>query len=397
MRNYRVGVIGLGARGHDLVKRIVMPRDYVQITAICDEYQDRVDAIRDLVVAEGGEAPFATLDWRELIDRGEIDVLFVFSAWENHIPAAIRSMKAGIPVAVEVGGAYSINQLWHLVQTYEETKTPIMMLENCCYGQTEMMLLNMVKRGVFGEIVHAEGGYLHDLRDEVGKGEELRHYRLRNYLKRNAENYPTHELGPIAQMMNINRGNRMMTLVSTASRSAGINEWVKQHKADDKQLANATFKQGDVVTTTITCANGETITLKLDTSLPRYYSRGLLVQGTKGMYNEENDSIFLEGEHDTEHFYWSKHWGNAKNYREKYESETWREYLEEGVRGGHGGMDWLVMDAFFEALDKGEAMPIDVYDMAAWMAITPLSEDSIATGQRVSIPDFTNGEWLRRS
>ena len=281
MKNYRVGVIGLGARGHDLVKRIVMPRDYVQIAAICDEYQDRVDAISDLVVAEGGQKPFTTLDWRELIDHGEIDVLFVFSAWENHIPAAIRSMKAGIPVAVEVGGAYSVNQLWHLVQTYEETQTPIMMLENCCYGQIEMMLLNMVQQGVLGEIVHAEGGYLHDLRDEVAQGKELRHYRLRNYLSRNAENYPTHELGPIAQMMNINRGNRMMTLVSTASRSAGIDEYIKTKKADDEQLMAARFNQGDVVTTTITCANGETITLKLDTTLPRYYSRGLLVQGTK--------------------------------------------------------------------------------------------------------------------
>ncbi len=270
------------------------------------------------------------------------------------------------------------------------------MLENCCYGQIEMMLLNMVQQGVLGEIVHAEGGYLHDLRDEVAQGKELRHYRLRNYLSRNAENYPTHELGPIAQMMNINRGNRMMTLVSTASRSAGIDEYIKTKKGDDEQLMAARFNQGDVVTTTITCANGETITLKLDTTLPRYYSRGLLVQGTKGMYNEENNSIFLEGEHDTEHFYWSKHWGNAKNYREQYESKTWRDYLDEGIKGGHGGMDWLVMDAFFEALDKGEAMPIDVYDMAAWMAITPLSEDSIATGQRVSIPDFTNGEWLRR-
>lgn len=396
MREFNVGIIGLGSRGTDLTKHIVMPRDYVKVTAICDEYQDRVDAMANHIVAEGGQKPYTTTNWEELIDRGQIDVLFVFTAWENHIPAAIRSMKAGIPVAVEVGGAYSVNQLWHLVQVYEETLTPIMLLENCCYGRTEMMLLNMIDQGVFGDIIHAEGGYLHDLRDEISYGIENRHYRLRNYLKRNSENYPTHELGPIAQMLGINRGNRMLSLISNASGAIGLNSYIKEKKSDDDTLLHARFNQGDVVTTLVTCANGETITLKLDTTLPRYYSRGLLVQGTKGMYNEENDSIFLEGVNDQDHFYWNKHWGNAVEYREKYESETWQRFLNDGVRGGHGGMDWLVFDAFFEALDSNSPMPIDVYDMASWMSITPLSEESLATGQRVAIPDFTNGMWLRR-
>lgn len=397
MKQYKVGIIGLGARGTDLTKHIVMPRDYVTVTAICDIYQDRIDHIADHIVAEGGERPFETTNWEELIDRGEIDLLFVFTAWENHIPAAIRSMRAGIPVAVEVGGAYSIHQLWQLVDTYEETKTPIMLLENCCYGQSEMMLLNMIDQGVFGEIIHCEGGYLHDLRDEVANGVENRHYRLRNYLKRNSENYPTHELGPIAQMLGINRGNRMLSLVSNSSRASGLNAYIDNKKSEDRNLAAARFSQGDVVTTLITCANGETINLKLDTTLPRYYSRGLQVQGTKAMFNEENNSIFIDGEHDTEHFCWHKHWGNANDYREQYESETWKRFLDDGVRGGHGGMDWLVFDAFFEAIDNGTLMPIDVYDMASWMAITPLSEESLATGQRVSIPDFTNGMWLLRS
>lgn len=397
MRNYRVGVIGLGARGADLVKRILSPRETVEIVSICDAYSDRVEAISDFLLAEGKDAPFCTTDWRVLIDRGQIDALFVLSAWENHIPAAVRSMRAGIPVAVEVGGAYSIHQLWTLVDAYEESGTDIMLLENCCYGRTEMMLINMVRQAVFGELVHLEGGYLHDLRDEISYGRENRHYRLRNYAKRNAENYPTHELGPLAQMIDINRGNRMLSLVATSSKASGLREFIKEKKADDEALSRVRFSQGDVFTTTISCANGETITLKLDTTLPRYYSRGLLVQGTKGMYNEENNSIFLEGVHDTEHFRWQEHWGNAASYQDQYDSDTWKQFMNDGVRGGHGGMDWLVFDAFFEALDEAKPMPIDVYDMASWMAITTLSEESVLTGQRAAVPDFTNGMWMQRS
>lgn len=396
MKQFKVGIIGLGGRGLDLLKHIVLPRKYVDIVSICDTYEDRVEAAAKAIVEKGGKEPFGTTNWQELIQRGGIDALFVFTAWENHIPAAIQSMQAGIPVAVEVGGAYSIHQLWRLVDVYEETRTPIMLLENCCYGQTEMMIMNMVEQGVFGDIVHAEGGYLHDLRREITHGVENRHYRLRNYLKRNSENYPTHEIGPIAQILGINRGNRMLSLVSNASREAGLSSFIKEHKSDDLDLQNARFKQGDVVSTLITCANGETINLKLDTSLPRAYSRGFTIQGTKGMYMEDNHSIFIDGEHDDYHFTWRDHWGNADKYREQYESETWKKFLSDGVRGGHGGMDWLVFNAFFEALNEGLAMPIDVYDMATWMSITPLSEESLATGQRVMVPDFTNGEWLLR-
>ena len=256
----------------------------------------------------------------------------------------------------------------------------------------------MVQQGVMGRIVHCEGGYRHDLRDEIAFGKENRHYRLKNYLNRNCENYPTHELGPIARLLKVNRGNRMVSLTSVASGAFGMKEYIKEHKADDAELMNAEFAQGDVVTTLITCANGETITLTLDTTLPRYYSRGFYVQGTKGMYMEDNASLFLEGEeHAKDHFEWKKHWGNVEEYRDKYEHPVWKQYLDEGVKQGHGGMDWLVFCEFVESVRNKTEVPIDVYDMAAWMCITALSEESIAMGGHpVAIPDFTNGAWMHR-
>ena len=224
--------------------------------------------------------------------------MILCSSWESHIRMATEAMEAGKPVGCEVGGAYSIRECWKLVETYEKTGTPIMLMENCCYGRDENDGIPHGRAGVFGRIVHCAGGYMHDLRQEVAYGKEERHYRLRNYIHRNTENYPTHELGPIAQILGINRGNRMVSLTSMSSRASGLAEYIKREKPDDQELLTTEFHQGDIVTTLIKCANGETITLKLDTTLPRYYSRGFFVQGTKGLFSEENGSIFLEGEHE---------------------------------------------------------------------------------------------------
>jgi predicted dehydrogenase len=256
----------------------------------------------------------------------------------------------------------------------------------------------LVRRGKLGDIVHCHGAYAHYLAEEIAGGEQNRHYRLRNYLSRNCENYPTHELGPIAQILDINRGNRFLSLVSVASKSRGMNEYAKQHENVNPALQTASFAQGDVVTTIIKCANGETITLSLDTTLPRAYSRRFTVRGTLGMYMEDNNSIYLDSDFTPEdHWCWSKNWNNAEKYLEKYEHPVWEKYLKEGLRGGHGGMDGLVYDAFIEAVRNGTPCPIDVYDAAAWMAVTPLSEMSIAKGGApVDFPDFTNGAFCER-
>lgn len=392
-----IGIIGLGGRGYGLMDGVILHMDDIEIVGVCDIYKDRAQNAADKVEQVKGNKPFITQDYKELIASSEVEAVIVSSAWTGHIEIIIECMKAGKPVGTEVGGAYSIEECWQLIRAYEETGVPCMLLENCCYGREEMMAMNMVKQGIFGEIVHCSGGYQHDLREEIAFGNENRHYRLQNYIHRNCENYPTHELGPIAQILDINRGNRMVSLVSMASKAKGLNEYIKNKKSDNEAIMHTEFAQGDVVTTMIKCARGETIVLTLDTTLPRAYSRGFRVQGTKGMFMEDNMSLFIDGEHNEYDFKWKEQWNNIEAYREKYEHPVWKKFMQDGVKGGHGGMDWLVLRAFFDCVEKNEEMPIDVYDIAAWMAISALSEQSIAMGgQVVAIPDFTNGKWITR-
>ena len=392
-----VAVVGLGNRGVSLLKHCILPREGVRVAAVCDVYEDRRERAVKLAVEAGCPAPVSTGDWREILAIHEVDAVLILASWESHADAACASMRAGKYTAIEVGGAYSVEDCWRLVRAYEETGVPCMMLENCCYGRDELMVLNMVRQGLFGEVVHCQGGYRHDLRDEVAYGREERHYRFRNYLGRNCENYPTHELGPIANVLDINRGNRMLTLVSVASKAAGLHEYLLRERGESYDATQMRFAQGDVVTTIIKCARGETITLTLDTTLPRFYSRGFHVQGTKGMYMEDNNSVFLDGKDNEFDFKWKEKWNNAEAYREAYDHPVWKRYLKEGVRGGHDGMDWLVLGAFFDAARQNAPAPIDVYDAAAWMSITALSEQSVALGGApMPIPDFTNGRWLSR-
>lgn len=393
----KIGIIGLGGRGMGLLEGVILHMPDVEILALCDLYKDRCEEGVQKVEKIKGVRPMMTQEYTDVLAIPEIDAIVLSTSWADHIDIAIASMEAGKYVACEVGGAYSIHECWKLVDAYERTKVPCMLMENCCYGREELMILNMVKQGVFGDIIHCAGGYHHDLREEIAYGKENRHYRLKNYIHRNCENYPTHEIGPIAQILNINRGNRMVSLVSVASKAKGLHDYIKEEKNEDIELMNTDFMQGDIVTTIIRCARGETITLTLDTTLPRYYSRGFTVRGTKGAYFEENHSIFIDGSHNKYDFYWKEQWGNAKDFREQYEHPIWKRYLEEGIKGGHGGMDWLVFADFFDSVKKGIETSLDVYDMVSWMCLSALSEDSIAMGGHpVAIPDFTNGKWINR-
>lgn len=329
------------------------------------------------------------------MDRDDVDCVFVFSSWETHIEQTIEALDCGKRVAMEVGGSQSVEECWRLVRKSEETGIPVMMLENCCYGENELNLLNMIRKGLFGTIVHCEGAYAHDLRDEVGNGDVNRHYRQYHFLHRNGELYPTHELGPIATYLNLNRGNRMVSLVSMASKACGLHEWLKENRADNPALQSAQVNEGDIVTTLIKCANGETILLKHDCTLPRPYSRGGVVRGTKGIWQEDNHGIYIDGRSPHDPSDWMHHFEDDAPYMKEYEHPIWTAYHEIGERGGHGGMDFLVLRAFVESVQRNEQPPIDVYDAAAWMAITPLSEESIARGSiPVAVPDFTNGKWL---
>lgn len=304
-------------------------------------------------------------------------------------------MQHGKRVAMEVGGAASLDECWQLVHTSESTGIPVMFLENCCYGVKELALLNMVRKNMFGTLVHCAGSYAHDLRTEIGNGDINRHYRQRHFLHRNGELYPTHELGPIAFYLDINRGNRMLSLTSMASKACGLREWLQEYRADT-DLANAQVNQGDIVTTMIRCANGETILLTHDCTLPRPYSRGGVIRGTKGAWMEENNSIFLDGITRARPGAWTHEWENDKTYMEEFEHPLWKEYKQFGVRGGHDGMDYLVLRAFVESVQNATEPPINVYDAATWMCITALSEQSIAMGSLpVAIPDFTCGRWCQ--
>lgn len=396
-KKVNLAVIGLGQRGAELLKNVYTEHPDVEFIALCDVYEDRVEETARVLKEMGRVEPKKFSDYREMLKMPELDAVLICASWEMHSEMAKDCMRAGKVVACEVGGAYSLQECWKLVECHEETKTPLMFMENCVYGRDELMVLRMAEEGVLGEIVHCEGGYRHDLREEISFGREKRHYRLDNYIHRNTENYPTHELGPIAKILHINKGNRMLTLSSMASKACGLREYIRDKKPEDQVLRNTVFQQGDVVNTMIRCANGETILLTLDTTLPRYYSRGFTVQGTKGMYMEDNASIFLDNDEGAkDHFEWKKQWGNVERFREKYEHPLWRDYLKAGVKKGHGGMDYLVFSDFIKGIQEGSPMPVDVYDMVSWMSISALAEESIALGgQPVAIPDFTNGKWIK--
>lgn len=396
----KLGIIGLGQRGAVMLSNPIIPmkKDGVDVVAVCDLLEDRVEKAVRLLVDSGVEKPFATTDYREVLALEELDAVYIAVSWEAHVEVTVAAMKAGKYVGLEAGGAYSIDDCFKLIHTYEETGTELMFLENCCYGKRELMALNMVRQGVFGDVMHCNGAYCHDLREEITTGLENRHYRLRNYIHRNCENYPTHEIGPIAKLLDINNGNRFLTLSSFASSAKGLHSYAVKTKGAEHPLSNVDFAQGDVVTTVLTCAGGQTVCMTLETTLPRAYSRRFEVHGTKGVYMEDNDSIFLDGNegHRKNEWIWKPMWGNAEQYEEEYLHPLWKE--GGATDDAHGGIDRLEFEAFLEAVKTDSHPPIDVYDAATYMCITVLSENSIAMGGApVAFPDFTAGKWTERT
>lgn len=402
MRKLKLAVIGLGSRGFYVIKNTLLNISEVEITAVCDTYKDRVEQSALEVQTRTGKIPFKTTDYYDVLERDDVEAVLVTTSWEQHLEIAVNAMLAGKKTAIEVGGAYALEDCWDLVKTYERTHTPFMFMENCCYDRSELLATSIARKGLFGEIVHCQGAYAHDLRYEIATGKENRHYRLRNYLSRNCDNYPTHDLGPIAKLLNINRGNRMVSLVSVATKAAGMKEYIRSNPGTiDQSLLNYNFKQGDLVHTLITCQNGETILLKLDTTLPRFYARDFTVRGTKGFYEQNTNSLFIEGIHREE--FWNTPdsyrvlLNNAIAFEEEYLPSIWKNATPEDLASGHGGMDAFAYKAFINCALSGEEMPIDVYDAAAWMCISCLSEESIRQGGKsISIPDFTCGKWIIR-
>jgi hypothetical protein len=407
----RLGFIGVGARGLGTLELALLRKD-IAVTAICDI--DPVTTAKALkAVADAGhKTPRVYADgvyaYRKLLELKDVDAVFICTPWEWHTPMSVDAMKAGKAVACEVAGAMSLDECWQMVRTYEQTQTPFMIMENVCYRRDVMAILNMARQDLFGEMIHLEGGYQHDLREvkfndgvnyygggvEFGdKGYSEARWRTTHSVFRNGELYPTHGIGPVGSFINNNRGNRFEYLTSMASKARGLHNHIVNHPkgGSDHPNAKVNFRLGDVVTTNIMTANGETITLTHDTNLPRPYSLGFRVQGTKGLWMDVNKSLYIEGKSP------SHKWEPADTYLKEYDHPLWKKYENDASGAGHGGMDWFVMNAFIEALKRNDPMPLDVYDHASWAAITCLSEQSISQGgEPQAFPDFTNGRWMNR-
>lgn len=407
----KLGYIGLGARGLSTLK-LGLYRDDVEVTAICDIDSVTLKKATDMFKKAGKRDPkvYTGSDeaYKSMLEDKNLDAVIISTPWEWHTPMAIDAMHAGKAVGCEVAGAMSLDECWQMVRAHERTRSPFMILENVCYRRDVMAILNMTRQGMFGEMIHLEGGYQHDLRDvkfndgtryygggvEFGeKGYSEARWRTTHSIYRNGDLYPTHGIGPIGSVINLNRGNRLEYLTSMSSKARGLHNYIVNHPKGGPDHVNAKvkFKLGDVVTTNIMTTNGETITLTHDTNLPRPYSLGFRVQGTKGLWMDLNQSLFIEGKSP------SHRWEDAEPYLKEYDHPLWKKYESDAAGAGHGGMDWFVLNAFIEAFKHDEPMPLDVYDHASWAAITCLSEQSIAQGSEPqTFPDFTDGKWMNR-
>ncbi|WP_224483851.1 Gfo/Idh/MocA family protein [Robertkochia aurantiaca] len=405
----RVGLIGAGLRGTSHLKNLLLRND-VEITAICDIDPERISICREIFRERNLKQPAYygkdEWDYRNLLQQDTLDAVVIATPWLWHTKMAKDSMKAGKYTGLEVSAANTLEECWDLVNTHEETGTHLMLLENVNYRRDVMAILRMVREGVFGELVHFRCGYQHDLRGvkfndgktPYGKGAEFgekgvseAHWRTWHSVRRNADVYPTHGIGPIAVMSDINRGNRFVSLSSHASKGIGLHNYVVQTGGPEHPNASVKFKQGDVITTTLETARGETIIVTHDCNLPRPYSLGFRVQGANGLWEVDGSRIYIEGVSEPHQ------WDEATPWLEKYDHPLWRRYGDYARDAGHGGMDFFVLNAFVESARAGVAPPIDAYDAAAWSAITPLSEISIANnGEPQAFPDFTRGDWMRR-
>lgn len=405
----RLGYIGVGLRGRNHIGEGLLRND-VEIVAICDTQESSLKYCREQFVKAKKKLPTeytGGLDaYKKLIARKDIDAVIISTPWEFHKEQAIDTMRAGKYVGCEVIAGITEQDHWDILKVYEETKVPYMTLENVCYRRDVMAVLNMVRQNVFGELIHLEGGYEHDLRGVLfndgknfsGKGAEFgpntvgeAQWRTQWNVDRDGDIYPTHGAGPVMNYANINRGNRFTNLVSFSSKSRGLNTYINKVAPGHKN-ANIKFKNGDVTTTMLNCANGETVTLTHDTHLPRPYSLGFRVQGTEGIWMDVNNSIYIEGKSE-------KHdeWDKASKWFEKYDHPLWKKYASQAEGAGHGGMDWYVFNAFVQAVKQRKQTPIDIYDSLTMSVITPLSEKSLKEGNAPQdFPDFTKGKWKER-
>ena len=407
----RIGLVGTGLRGQNHLD-LLLRRTDVDLVSICDISDVMLSTAKAMIAKSGKRMPAIytghDYSWKQMLEKEKLDGVIIATPWEWHKPMIIGSLDAGVKyVGAEVMLGITLEDHWDVVKATERHGAQVMMLENVCYRRDVMAVLNMVRQGLFGELVHLQGGYQHDLREvkfndgvhpyghgvEFGeKGFSEAKWRTHHSVHRNGDLYPTHGIGPIAHYININRGNRFLSLCSFSSKSRGLHNHIVKKGGENHPNAKVQFKLGDVVTTSISCANGETILLQHDTNLPRPYSLGFRVQGTEGLWMDLNKSVYIENKSEKPH-----QWDAAKTWMDKYDHPLWVRWSKDTEGAGHGGMDFFVVHSFIESIKRKVATPMDVYDAAAWSAITPLSERSIELGnETVEFPDFTGGNWMYR-
>ena len=391
----RIGFVGVGGMGTVHVRNLLAvgkASPGVEIRAVCDIRPEHAERARDFIQEAGGPEPAlytrGDRDFERMCAEEDLDLVFTATPWRFHVPVCLAAMENGKHAATEVPAATTIEECWQLVETAERTGRHCVMMENCNYGRWEMMVFHLVRLGIFGEILHAEGGYLHDLRDVkfADRGEGL--WRRDHSRVRNANLYPTHGLGPVANCMDIGRGDRFDYLVSMSGPSRGLQDYAREHFPEGAPQRAEEFVLGDVNLSLIKTARGRTITVVHDTNLPRPYSRINLVQGTRGIFAGYPNRVYVEGRSE------SHRWDDAEKWREEYEHPLWRNVASPGEELGHGQMDYLEDYRLVRCLQEGLPTEMNVYDAAALSAVIDLSERSVADRSRpMDFPDFTRGGW----
>jgi len=389
----RIGYVGVGGQGGGHVNNLSKITD-AEIVAVCDIREERTKWAQDKLVAAGKPKPTAytkgDYDFIRMCETEDLDLVYTATPWRWHVPVCVAAMKNGKHAATEVPAAPYLEDCWKLVETAEKYQKHCVMMENCCYDRMELMIFNMVRQGLFGELQHAECGYLHDLRGlKLSETAYQGMWRVYHSIKRNADLYPTHGLGPVAQWLDINRGNQFDHLVSMSCNSRGLPLFAEKKYGPDSKWAKAKYKLGDVVNTLIRTTNGQTVLITHDTNLPRPYSRKILLQGTKGIVRKyPEEKIHIEGTSP------GHGWEEVKNYYEKYDHPLWKDMQDKSKGAGHGGMDFIEDYRLVECIKEGKPTDMNVYDAAAWSAVTSMSEKSIAKKSgSVDFPDFTRGKW----
>lgn len=378
----RVGMAGLGHRGSSLLSNLLHV-DGAVVTAICDPDQDQARRAAAKVADSGQRPPSVFSSYDELLASDQIDLVCIATPWDQHTPMAVAALEAGKHACVEVPAATTIPECWALVEASERARRHCIMLENCCYDYNELLVLNMVRAGLFGELLHAEAAYIHDLREHLLLDQA---WRRQTHITRDGNLYPTHGLGPVAKYLGINRDDHFSTLVSMSSPHRGLEDYRAAHIPADAEAWKESYRCGDINTSIIQTAQGRTILLQHQVVNPRPYDRLNLISGTKGTFRDFPARIYLEGQDGPEEY------TDLEPYRAQFEHELWKAHgTQARDLGGHGGADYVMFSALIGSMLRGEVPEMDVYDAAAWSAPGPLSEQSVAAGSApVTFPDFLN-------